>query len=286
MTLQTIASPATPTAARVDSAAEAGRQRRSWIAPASLSLALLMTFSANTGADSSHQAYFAEPASGRKVTHYEIELPVTRDRRESFTIPDNCTDVMRAISGGASHKGTIIGRRLWKKVEADCRYHGFLNRHPQQVDRDHVSGYDFRNLQIADLPLDRRCAQSTLESDPTGCNPTATDESGMLRHFPIASVAGEVSDRTECIPCRLSHGRFRGYVLIEDDGIRCRMDANAPGVRLIGVDFADINGDRILDAVLRFIAIGPGMNRQPLVLPLTKTDASAPFTVPAPAGSD
>ena len=255
---------------------------RRWRLPA-VAPALLLALAGGTLADSGHQAFFAEPGSGRKVTHYDIDLPINADQRQTFNIPDDCAGVMKAVNGGITYWGNIVDGRLWKKAESDCRYHGFLNRHPQQVIRDHISDYDFRNAHIPDLPLDRRCVQSGPGSDPGGCNPTATDEYGMLRHFPIATVPGAASGRADCIPCRLSHGRFRGYVLINPDGTRCRIDANAPGVRLIAVDFADINGDRILDAVLRFVPIGPGANRAPLVLPLTRLEASAPFSIPLPA---
>ena len=250
-----------------------------------LFLALL---SADIIAGEAHQAFFAEPTSGRRVTHYEIELPVKLDQRQTFKIPDDCSAVMRAIDSGVTFKGNIIDRRLWQKTESDCRYHGFLNRHPQHVIEDHVSGYDFKNAKIADLPLDPRCAQKG--ADPSGCNPAATDEFGMLRHFPISSPAGAVPERADCRPCELRNGRFRGYVFVDKQGVRCKIDANATGLRLIAVDFSDINGDRILDVVLRFIPIGPGSTRTLLILPLTRLDASAPFSIPGtappePAGS-
>ena len=46
------------------------------------------------------------------------------------------------------------------------------------------------------------------------------------------------------------------------------------------VDFADVNGDQYLDAVLRFVPIGPGVARAPLTLPLTRTEPEGPFHVP------
>ena len=242
----------------------------------------LFVMAGNVAAGEAHEAFFAEPTSGRKVTHYLIDLPVRLDQRETFNIPDDCDKVMRAINGGVTYKGNIIDRRLWKKTESDCRYHGFLNRHPQHVIEDHVSGYDFRNARLVDLPLDQRCAASGPHSDPANCNPASVDRFGMLRHFPIATPVDETRDRADCIPCAFRNGRFRGYAFLGQNGVRCKIDANAPGVRLIAVDFADINGDRVLDAVLRFIAIGPGNNRAPLVLPLTRFEDSAPFTVPSP----
>lgn len=245
-------------------------------------LASLSGMAADTTAGEAHKAFFAEPGSGRKVTHYSIDLPVARGERETFEIPDDCSEVMHAINGGIGYRGNIVDRRLWKKAEGDCRFHVFLNRHPQQVLEDHVSGYDFRNASLEDLPLDRRCAASGPQAGLAGCDPTETDGLGMLRYFPVATRNGDGPATADCIPCKLRNGRFRGYVLIDQAGVECKTDASASGVRLIAVDFADINGDRILDAVLRFIPIGPGNNRAPLMLPLTRLDDSSPFSVPEP----
>lgn len=242
----------------------------------------LFTIAGDVGADDVHTAFFAEPTSGRKVTHYEIELPVRLDERETFHIPDDCGKVLRTVNSGLIYRGNIVDRRLWKKIENDCRYNTFLNLHPQHELEDHVSGYDFRNAWLRDLPLDPRCAGSGQESDPAGCNLAQPGSFGMLRHFPIATLADDIPALTDCIPCRLNNGRFRGYVLIDGEAVRCQTGASAPGVRLIAVDFADINGDRVLDAVLRFIPIGPTNNRGPLVLPLTRFDDSGPFVSTEP----
>jgi len=242
---------------------------------------MLLLSAAGAIAGEAHTAFFAEPASGRKVTHYSIELPIKRDRRQRFNIPDDCAEVMKRINGGAIYRGSIMDRGLWRKIEGDCRYHGFLNRHPQPVLEDHVSSYDFRNLRIADLPLDRRCTDSGPGANPPDCDPAATNDLGMLHHFPITTPAADVPVRADCTPCALRNGRFRGYVVVTAGGIECRIDANAPGVRLIAVDFADINGDRILDAVLRFIPLGSAGRRAQLVLPLTRLKASGPLSIPA-----
>jgi len=236
----------------------------------------------NVAAADGHKAVFAEPTSGRKVTHYEIELPVRLDQRETFHIPDDCEKVIRTVNSGTLHRGNIIDRRLWKKTESDCRYNAFLHRHPQHELEDHVSGYDFRNAWLRDLPLDQRCAKSGPYADPAGCGPQQAGSFGMLRHFPIATPAGDAPVMADCIPCRLSNGRFRGYVLIDGEDVRCQTDASAPGVRLIAVDFADINGDRVLDVILRLIPIGPSNNRGPLILPLTRFGDSEPFVSTEP----
>ena len=238
----------------------------------------LLPLSAGGFAGDARQAFFAEPTSGRKVTDYEIELPVTPDDRQTFNIPGECAKVMLAINKGVNFKGNIVDRRLWKKTENDCRYHGFLNRHPQQVVEDHVSSYDFRNAKISDLPMDPRCAKTGTAA--TGCNPGATDEFGMLRFFPISSPVGTIPEMANCTSCEFTNGRFRGYVVLDGEDIRCGIDANAPGLRLIAVNFSDINGDRTLDAVLRLIPSDPGGNRVPLILPLTRLDTTSAFSVP------
>ena len=255
-----------------------GMNRRHHLIALLAGFLFLSFLTAGAQADDRHQTFFAEPTSGRRVTHYTIDLPVNPDKLETFNIPDDCNRITRTIDGGAAYKGNIIDRHLWRKAESDCRYQGLLDRHPQRIIEDYVSGYDFRNARIDELPLDLRCAQTGLA--PTGCNPNATDEFGMLRYFPISSPSGAGPERADCIPCAFRNGRFRGYVLLEGEAVRCAIDANAPGLRLIAVDFADINGDRILDAVLRFIPIGPGSQRAPLILPLTRMDATSPLSRP------
>jgi hypothetical protein len=62
--------------------------------------------------------------------------------------------------------------------------------------------------------------------------------------------------------------------------MRCTTGPDAPSLRLIAVDFADINGDRFLDAVLRFVPLRARPARMPLILPLTRFEPGAPFSVP------
>ena len=119
--------------------------------------------------------------------------------------------------------------------------------------------------------------QPGQDTDPAPCGFAQPGSFGMLHHFPIATFADDLPDMADCIPCRFKNGRFRGNILIDGEEIRCQTGASAPGVRLIAVDFADINGDRVLDAVLRFIPNGPTNKRGPLILPLTRFDDSGPF---------
>lgn len=260
-------------------------QRASSGVTASLAIALFYGFAAlaiapvQVAADAGHEAFFAEPMSGRKVTHYTVDLAVGRETRQSFVIPDDCKAVVRALEEGKAYRGRIVDRRLWHKVEGDCRYDGFLHRHPRQALQDYVSDYDFMNARLSDLPIDRRCAAATSDSGETACDPMATDPSGFLRNFPLAQPLQDGAGGDEC-ECELTNGVFRGHLFVDAQGVRCTTDPDAPSLRLIAVDFADINGDRVLDAVLRFVPLRAGPARVPLILPLTRFEPDAPFSVP------
>ncbi|MGB5253479.1 MAG: ferric uptake regulator family protein [Sedimenticolaceae bacterium] len=242
-------------------------------------LAALAIAPVQVAADAGHKAFFAEPASGRKVTHYTVDLAVGRETRQSFVIPDDCDSVMRALEERKAYRGRIVDRRLWHKVEGDCHYDGFLHRHPRQALQDYVSDYDFMNARLSDLPIDRRCAGASSNSGETACDPMATDASGLLRHFPLAQPLQDGAGGDEC-ECELTNGVFRGHLFVDEQGVRCTTDPDAPSLRLIAVDFADINGDRVLDAVLRFVPLRAGPARMPLILPLTRFEPDAPFSVP------
>ncbi len=224
------------------------------------------------------EAYFAEPITGRRVSSYVADLPVDRFQRRRFSVPGECGDVLGAIQGGATFKGTILDRRLWQKVEADCRYHEFLHRHPMQEVEDHVSTYDFMNARLSDMPI----AQCTVGAGPgtyIGCEPWTAAGFNMLHQFALIQPVANAPDKT-LVECVLNDGLFYGQMFVGPDGILCDPDASVPSLRLIGVDFADINGDHILDAVMRFVPIGPGAARSPLILPLTRTQDSGPFSIP------
>jgi hypothetical protein len=228
------------------------------------------------GAGDAHEVFFYEPGSGRRITHYTLELPVNREQTQEFLVPDDCDAVMQATRAGAARWGSIVDRHLWKKVEGDCHHHRFLHRLPQRVIEDHVSDYDFMNARLGDLPIDPRCSNP----DQAACNPLETDAFGMLRQFPLMRPVTAPPADVDCSECEFKDGLFRGRIFHDEDGISCEAAPYGPSLRLIAVDFADINGDGFLDAVLRFIPIGPGSNRLPLTLPLTRFDDSGPFTVP------
>ena len=226
-----------------------------------------------------HQVYFAAPYSGEKVTHYAIELPVSKDHRQSFEIPEQCSDVTQAAIAGASRWGTRQERSVWQKVDRDCRYHAFLNRYDGRPAKDYISGFDIWNAPLCDLLIESRCSNpDALPGDPD-CQPLPP---GIPRISQLLNFAGnnvgEALQHAE--PCRLDGGIFRGWVVADPAGTHCIPDPNAPGFRLMSVDYADVNGDGMLDVVLRLVPLAPGASRIPLILPLTRTAPEGELHVP------
>ena len=82
--------------------------------------------------------FFAEPLTGRRVTSYEVELATGREQRSSFSVPRDCQELIQTADGGSAYTGSVIDRRLWHKVESDCRYHAFLNHHPLDLSLIHI----------------------------------------------------------------------------------------------------------------------------------------------------
>lgn len=207
-------------------------------------------------------SYFVAPLSGQRVSEYRVDLSVDRDLRQSYSIPTDCKAVTQSASDGTAFKGTIVDRRLWHKVENDCRYHAFLNRHPQLDLKDYVSDYDFRNARLDELAIGQHCLNGSVggpECNWIGRDPT---RAGVSLAKPMNDSAAPT--------CRLRNGVFYGRLYMTSAGIGCRPDAQQASLRLLPVDFADINGDHVLDAVLRLVPIGPGAVRVPLVLILTR----------------
>lgn len=245
-----------------------------------MQLTALLVAPCQVFAGEEHQSYFPEPGSGKKVTHYSIDLPLGRGQRQAFLIPDDCETVIRAIDEGSAYKGSIIDRRLWQKAESDCHYDGFLHHHPQQITEDFVSDYDFMNCRISDLPIDRRCADGSVSDEQNRCTPAVMDVFGMPRQFPLTQPIEEAPGEIETSSCEMRDGLFHGRIYYGPEGIHCEADPRLPGMRLIAVDFADVNGDHVLDAVLRFVPIGPSVSRTPLILPLTRNGPDEPFRIP------
>ena len=225
-------------------------------------------------------ARFAEPTTGRPVSQYTVELAVNRGQRQSFAIPRECPKVNRLYEERHADTARVVDRYLWDKVSEDCWFHAFLNRHPYRGVEDFVSDYDFKNARLADLPIDRDCIGDARDGQAPGCGPTQTGRHGLLSHFPLSEPVSRADDDAIPADCLLRDGLFFGQLYIGPDGMRCASRNGQPSLRLIAVDYADINGDGYLDAVLRFVPIGPGAARSPLILPLTRTSPGGPFKTP------
>lgn len=228
------------------------------------------------------RVYFAEPGTGRKVKRYWVKLPFKDGAQRQFRIPCECPHILAELEFDEAARDRVMARSLWQKVSGDCRYMRFLTRHGTEPVIDHVSTFDFHNAAIDRFPLDPGCRRG--ERTPTAkCDPLRIDRRGMLRYFPLGQPATDEEEPGIAKNCELRDGLFQGRLRLTDTETRCFETAEAQGVRLTGVDFADVNGDGTLDAVLRLRMLGPISTQQILRLPLTRSSADADFTAPAPA---
>ncbi|MCB1723265.1 MAG: hypothetical protein KDJ39_06175 [Gammaproteobacteria bacterium] len=227
------------------------------------------------------QVFFAEPISGRRVTEYQVDLTTMDDGRHNFSVPADCAAIERLLSDGGADRSRVVDRRLWHKAAEDCWFHGLLNRHTAATITDYVTSYDFMNARIRDLPIGMGC--DSAEGQRLPCEALTDYGHGMIAFFPFLPILREGAAATHKTDgeCALRDGLFFGRLYALPDGIRCDAGDGNPSLRLIAVDFADINGDGVLDAVLRFVPVGPGAARSPLILPLTRLSRDGPFTVPA-----
>lgn len=229
------------------------------------------------------QPWFTAPYSGEKVHEYEVTLPISRYEKQTFRIPRDCKKLNSALLEGAGHWGNRVERRLWLKADDDCRYLNYLNQYPGEAKYDFVSNYDFMNARIQDLPLRPGCDLYILLHSPDACPPPlpGLPDFGMMMHMGMGNErpASPFPDE-DPQACRFRNGVFRGYITPTPEGIRCRRDDRAPGYRILSVDFADVNGDGYLDAVLRMSLIGTRRRPELLVLPLTRFAPDQPFSLP------
>ena len=247
-----------------------------------LVLGLVLTGKSIDTASADVKPYFSAPYTGKKVQSYDITLPLSRFEQETFTIPQDCVKLNSRLLDGNGHWGSRIERRLWIKADDDCRYLNFLKKYSGQVEKDFVSNYDFYNARLTDLPLRPGCDLNLLLRNPAACPPSLPgmpNFSTFIENMPMHQER-----QTELKDCRFEDGVFRGYIYHTSRGLRCTRDQKAPGYRILSVDFADVNGDKCQDAVLRMIPIGRGARPSLLILPLTRCNGNDKFSLPP--GSD
>jgi hypothetical protein len=223
--------------------------------------------------------HFAEPYSGKKVTSYELTLPVSRTERRSFLIPSECTLAQSLFDEGAHQWCTRVERSLWWKVRRDCHFYTFLHRFDGPPVEDYVSNYDFMNAQLSDLPMGARCDPLTAFPGDPNCRPFPLGIPDLSRLLAFQDRGTEAA-RAKAAPCQLKDGIYRGRVVRDASGIHCEPDPDAPGFRVLSVHYADVNGDGFQDVVLRLVPLGPGAGRAPFILPLTRLGPDSAFIIP------
>ena len=249
--------------------------------PASIKLffATLLMFSLPLQAD--HEPFiFAMPFTGDKGNHYDIQLGFADDEIKKFHIPDDCGNIMNMVNFGSTNPINLIDRKLWFKAINDCRYVMLLrlneNSHPEN---DLVAGYDYFNARLVDLPFSSQCKATDEEIFNQQCANQGADGKPTIRsYFPFLEVLPN-DKNIETEECRFTNGVFRGRLVRTEQGIRCQKDRRAKGLRLISVDYTDLNNDSYMDVVLRIIPLGRGVSRFPILLPLTRFNPDTPFSL-------
>lgn len=231
---------------------------------------------ASSWAQSQVQPNFTEPYTGKPVTAYEIELPISRKDRLKFSIPADCNQVHNRVVEGAGRWGNLVERRMWLKIDDDCSYHAFLNNAGKPAEHDFVSQYDFFNADMADLPLYPGCDLNMFFSNPAACPPKIP---GLADFDQFVNRNVNEHDSSHRI-CKFQNGVFRGHIVYDGFGMHCLSSKHMPGFRILSVDFADVNNDNYQDAILRLIPIGPGNGPAPTILPLTRTNEEEEFSIP------
>ena len=246
--------------------------------------AALTTLPASATDDSVPQ--FREPGSGHRVSGYTIDLDAGDGDVLTYKIPDDCERLITGIGAEPRHLPTPMVRQAWRKVETDCRYYLLLHSDSQLPHKDYVSSFDFMNMSLDQLPV------TVLEDrdDAMSRRPPPDRRTGIVENLPMA-LPDDPSQSKPATACRLLDGLLRGDVFIDDNGqLRCSAGDGRPTLRLITVDFSDVNGDQVTDAILRFVFLRPGMPRGPMILPMTRDapdGALRPVTFQAPdTGAD
>lgn len=218
---------------------------------------------------------FRAPYSGERVNEYEVTLPVGPDSKQTFLIPRDCPTAHYAFTHGAQQWCSRVERRVWDKVMQDCYYVAFLQQAGSQPGHDYVSSYDFMNADLRDLVPSTDCGAP-------GAKPCEPLPPGVidLKQILARIDAGDKDKNPTAEACRVRNGLFRGWVEYRKDGMVCHADPHANGFRMVAIDYADVNADGYVDAVIRLIPMGRGVRHIPLILPLTRTQPDGPFSLP------
>lgn len=209
---------------------------------------------------------FAEPLSGRPVPQYLVVLPTQQDQSVEFDVPHDCSAIRKHLDTGTADRSRVIERRLWAKADADCRYYALLNRHDQDNLVDFIGEVDFSSLDLRSLPLDTYCDRRPGSL----CVPKADAALDARPLFPSkADVPADKREKYASTPCHLTAGGFRGRVCREGESLLCVPDVGST-FRLLNVDYGDINGDGVRDAVLRMTVLSPRTGRRLVRIPVTR----------------
>lgn len=227
-------------------------------------------------------AYFAAPNSGARVTDYKVSLPMRRGEKVEFNIPMDCGKIQEFFDAGASRWGRRYEQLMWVKVHGDCHYYQFLHRSKLPVQKDYVSTYDFANADLDVLLANEGCAPGQINLEKRGCVPVS-EVGPDITKFIVFSSHPETGVYESC-ECQLENGVFKGRYIQNEHGRQCIVDNLSPGLRLMSVDFTDVNVDGVMDAVLRFMPLGYGSKRLPMVFVLTRYAADGPFSLLSLAG--
>jgi hypothetical protein len=217
--------------------------------------------------------YFSAPYSGEKVTSYEVTLPVARKNQQQFTIPADCRAAEDALNGGATQWGNRVQRSIWNKVQHDCDYYLFLQNFPRPPLYDFVSHYDFMNTVLKEDPVRTVYAEVIGGNTDQKARSTEKTEKDNPHSLLVRDVSNLAASNVEHV-FQITGGIFHGNLFYDQRGLHCEQAPDTPGFRLIAVDFADINDDNFLDAILRLIPLGRGTRSTPIVLPVTRKSAT------------
>jgi len=222
---------------------------------------------------------FALPFSGDKGSQYDVELGFANNETRKFRIPDDCSNIMNMVNYGSGNPVNLIDRKLWFKSINDCRYVMMLHMNEQShPENNFVDDYDYFNARLVDLPFSAECKGTDEEIFLQQCEQGKDGKPTIRSYFPFLEVlSNDANIETE--ECRFTNGLFRGRLVRTEQGIRCQMDRRAKGLRLISVDYTDLNNDNFMDVVLRIIPLGRGTSRFPIVLPLSRFAPDTQFSI-------